>query len=119
MIAFRFCEISYEFTEYYRISYKFIKRCNKVLSSLDIRLHFILYLIAVFKLLLLLNLLNPTLKILTSGKLGTVHKRNKQGSLGEEISHLLEGAVSGLGEDGPEVDGVGEVADLNSLGLAQ
>lgn len=119
MIVFHFCEISYEFTEYYGISYKCIKRHNKGLSSLDTRLHFVLHLIAVFKLLLLLDLLNPTLKILTSGKLGTVHKRNKQGSLGEEISHLLEGAVSGLGENGPEVDGVGEVADLNSLVLAQ
>lgn len=71
------------------------------------------------KLLLLLNLLNTTLKILTSGKLGTVHKRNKQGSLGKEISHLLEGAVSGFGEDGPEVDSIGKVANLNWLLLTQ
>jgi hypothetical protein len=56
---------------------------------------------------------------LTSGKLGTVHKRNKQGCLGKEISHLLEGTVSGLGEDCPEVDSVGEVADLNSLVSSQ
>jgi hypothetical protein len=66
----------------------------------------------VFKFLLLLCLLNATLKVLASGELGSVHEGNKQGCFGEEISHLLEGAIGGLGENGPEVNSVGKVTDL-------
>ncbi|KAI6755413.1 hypothetical protein HG531_004519 [Fusarium graminearum] len=66
----------------------------------------------VLKLLLLLCLLNTTLKVLTSGELGCVHKRNKQGRFGKEISHLLKRAVGSLGEDCPKVNCVGKVADL-------
>lgn len=70
-------------------------------------------LLLVLKLLRLLGLLNATLEVLASGKLGLIHKRDEQRRLSEEISHLLKGSVSGLGEDSPEVDGIGEVADLN------
>lgn len=73
----------------------------------------------VLKLLRLLSLLNATLEVLTSGKLGLIHKRNEQRRLSEEISHLLKGSVSGLGEDSPEVDGIGEVADLNYQHMLQ
>lgn len=69
-------------------------------------------LVMVLKLLLLLCLLNTTLKVLTSGELGCVHKRNKQGRFGKEISHLLKRAVGSLGEDCPKVNSVGKVADL-------
>lgn len=64
------------------------------------------------KLLRLLSLFNAALQILTGGKLCLIHKRNEQRRLREEISHLLERSVSGLGENGPEVEGVGKVADL-------
>lgn len=64
------------------------------------------------QLLLLRNLLGSPLEILTGGKPGLVHGGNKQRGLGEEVAHLLQGSVGGLGEDGPEEDGVGHVADL-------
>ena len=66
--------------------------------------------------LLLLNLLDTSLEILASGKLGLVHARNEKRGLGEEVAHLLQGSVGGLGEDHPEEESVGHVADLQSLG---
>lgn len=70
-------------------------------------------LLLVLELLRLLSLLNAALEVLASGKLGLIHKRNEQWRFSEEISHLLKGSVGGLGEDSPEVHGVGKVADLN------
>lgn len=39
-----------------------------------------------------------------------LHARNEQRSVGEQVVHLLERALGGFGKEGPEEDGVGEVA---------
>lgn len=49
------------------------------------------------------------------GEAGAVHGGHEPGRLGEEVAHLLEGPPGSLGEDGPEEDGVGEVADLKGV----
>lgn len=49
------------------------------------------------------------------GELGAVHGGDEPGGLCEEVAHLLEGPLGRLGEDGPEEDGVGEVADLQPV----
>lgn len=48
-------------------------------------------------------------------ELGAVHCGDEPGGLGEEVAHLLEGPLGRLGEDGPEEDCIGEVADLQHV----
>jgi hypothetical protein len=43
---------------------------------------------------------------------------NEPGSVGEEIVHFFEGTLLSLGEEGPEEERVGEIADL-SITLAR
>lgn len=59
-----------------------------------------------------LDLLDTSLELASSEALAASSgsSRNKQRSFCEEEVHLLERAAGGLGKDGPEEEGVGEVA---------
>ncbi|KAK7219979.1 hypothetical protein V2G26_007982 [Clonostachys chloroleuca] len=61
------------------------------------------------------NLLDLPLERLAGLELGHIHGGDEPRSLGEEISHLLKRSPGGLGKEGPEEEGVGEVTDLGSL----
>lgn len=61
---------------------------------------------------LALDLLDSALQIVRLDG-GTVHSGDEERGVGEQVVHLLERALLGLGQDGPEEDGVGEVADLS------
>lgn len=61
-------------------------------------------------LLLVLLLLDTAVDL--DGELGAVHGGNEPRRLGEEVAHLLKGPLGGLGEDGPEENGICEVANL-------
>ena len=61
---------------------------------------------------LLLGLLILDAAVDLDGVAGLVHAGHEPGRVAEEVAHLLEGPPGGLGEEGPEEDGVGEVADL-------
>ena len=40
-----------------------------------------------------------------------IHRRHEQGGVGEEVVHFLQGPFGGFWLDGPEEEGVCEVAD--------
>ena len=82
--------------------------CNEALH-----VQYIAVLVDMVHVVLLLDFLDPALEIATL-ELFHVHAGDEERSLGEEIAHLLEGTPGGLGEDHPEPDGVGKVADLAS-----
>lgn len=81
-------------------------------------MHSATFLVDVSQIVLLLDLLDAALQI-DMLELGLVHARHKEGSLGEEIAHLLEGTLGRLGEDNPEPDCVGKVADLGGGGVSR
>lgn len=58
----------------------------------------------------MLLLLNTVVDL--DGELRAVHGRNEPRRLGEEVAHLLKGPLGGLGENRPEEDGIGTVANL-------
>jgi hypothetical protein len=45
-------------------------------------------------------------------EIALVHARYENGGVGEEIVHLLEGTLGGLGQEAVEEYGVGQVANL-------
>lgn len=57
-----------------------------------------------------LDLLDAALQV-GGGQGGLVHGRDEEGRVGEEPVHLLERAPGRLGQEGPEEEGVGQVAD--------
>lgn len=63
--------------------------------------------------LLRLHLLHSALEIVCR-KVRGLHSWDEERSVREEVIHLLERALGGLGEDGPEEEGVCKVADLRS-----
>lgn len=63
--------------------------------------------------LLLLDSLDSALEVVAL-KQRHVSRRDEERSLGEEESHLLKRTPGGLGEEGPEEQGVGEVAHLQT-----
>lgn len=70
------------------------------------------HLISMSSTLLLLKIFNPSLQIRLALELLHIHRRNKERRLGKEIAHLLERPLGCLGEEGPEEESVGEIADL-------
>lgn len=48
-----------------------------------------------------------------NGILRAVHGRDEPGGISEEVAHLLERPLGGLGKHSPEEDGIGKVADLS------
>jgi hypothetical protein len=58
-----------------------------------------------------LNLSDATLDI-SVPPIATVHARNKDGCVGEEVVHLLKRTLGGLRQEAVEEDGVGQVANL-------
>lgn len=65
-------------------------------------------------LLLLLGLLSPALEVI--GQYGVaIRARHEDRCISEEIPHLLTGTLGSLGRNTPEVDCVGEVANLENL----
>lgn len=59
-----------------------------------------------------LHCFQATLEIGTRDPFALVHARHEHGRVGEEIVHLLEGALGGLGQKAVEENRVREVANL-------
>lgn len=62
---------------------------------------------------LLINSLSPASKISLQvcSILALVDERNEPGSIGEEIVHLLQRELLGLGDESPDAKSIGEVAN--------
>lgn len=61
-----------------------------------------------------LDFVGPVLEIVRL-KIPHVHAGDEEWCLGEEVLHLFERASGRLGENCPEEDGVGEIADLDRV----
>lgn len=62
--------------------------------------------------LLMLNGFHSALQVLCGPELARVHGWHKERCLGKEEAHLLKGSAGRLRKEGPEKDGIGEIADL-------
>jgi hypothetical protein len=59
-----------------------------------------------------LHLLQTTFKVDARSPIALIHARYEHRCVGEQIFHLFERTLGGLGEEAVEEYGVGEIADL-------